>query len=230
MGETGSGRLRRRARRDAREFRDLILSPRERRSFLAHLRDPRRLSVRQQHVLLLLVLVAFVAAWAAAAALLRATAPGMALAWDALWALALVSFTAAIAVPLPGATSALLVALGGSPVLLAFGVAGAAIGGTAGAAVVYYVGGAVRRSLESRANGSAWSRRVFAWGKGFAQRWTYVGIAGLISLPFVPRPVVLYLASILDLEVAPYLGAVFAGMVLRTAIVAFGASLVAGFV
>ncbi|HEV8361444.1 MAG TPA: hypothetical protein VGR28_13425 [Candidatus Thermoplasmatota archaeon] len=230
MGETGRpGRILRRAGKDTREVRDVLLSARERASFAAHLREPGRLTVRQQHVLLLLVLLGFVAVWASGTLLVEAWAPASRAAWDAAWILALVSFLAAIAVPLPGATTGVLLALRHDPTLLAWGIGGAAAGGTVGAAVVFYVGGALRRSLERRAHRSAWARRVVAWGEHVARHRSYPGIAALLSVPLVPRPPVLYLGSVLNLRLLPFLAAVFVGMVVRTSIVAWGAQLADAF-
>lgn len=221
--------VRRRARKDAKELAQLVADPGERARFLRRLGKPSRMNVRQQHAFVVIVLLLMVGLWAAGAMALRGFAPEAARPWDAVWGLAAVSFLAAVAIPVPGATSALLISLAESPWLLAAGVLGAAAGGTAGAAVVHYIGGALLRGLEKRAKRNGWSRALLKAGERFAHHWTYLGIAVLVSLPFMPRSAIFYVASILGLKLLPYLAAAFLGHLVRNSLVAAGVDLAARF-
>jgi len=139
--------------------------------------------------------------------------------WNALWALAGISFLGAVILPLPGFTSAALFAVRGEPVLAGFGVLGAAVGGTLGAGLLLALGDTGRSFLKRHANHSAWSRKTLEWSVKLERRWTYVGVALLLVPPFIPRLVVLYAASVGELRTWPYLAAVFAGTFLRNALV-----------
>jgi membrane protein YqaA with SNARE-associated domain len=180
------------------------------------------LTTKDASLLVLMILAAGALLWLLGWGILLFAWPGAVASWNALWAVAAVSFLGAFAIPLPGATSALLVALRTSPILAAAGVLGAAVGGTLGAAVLVLAARALRPRLEKKAEKTRWSRAMLRGAERLVHRWTYVGVAVLLSLPVVPRAVVLYAASVLKLKPRPFLVAVFVGTLVRNALVALG--------
>jgi membrane protein YqaA with SNARE-associated domain len=161
------------------------------------------------------------ALWLAGFLLIRAFG-GFPHVWDALWALTGISFLGSVILPLPGFTSAALFALRKEPLLALFGVLGAAVGGTLGAGLLLALGDTGRRFMRKHAKHSAWSRRMLRLSVRLEKRWTYAGVAFLLVPPFIPRLVVLYAASLVELRTWPYLAAVFAGTFVRNLLV-FGA-------
>jgi hypothetical protein len=141
--------------------------------------------------------------------------------WTLFWLQALSSLLGAVLLPLPGATVALLAAVRGQWWLGLLSTLGTAAGGTAGAAILYVLGGAGRAMLERKAKKSERSRKVLAWSRKLVGRWTYTAIALLLVPPVVPRPIVLYAASTQRLKQAPYLACVFAGLLVRNLILLF---------
>ncbi|HUR61163.1 MAG TPA: VTT domain-containing protein [Candidatus Thermoplasmatota archaeon] len=138
--------------------------------------------------------------------------------WTSFWLQALSSLLGAVLLPIPGATTALLVAVRGHWVLGIMSVLGTAAGGTAGAAILHILGGAGRAMLERKAKKSERSRKILAWSRKLVGKWTYLGVALLLVPPFVPRPIVLYAASTQHLKQVPYLLCVFAGLLARNLI------------
>jgi uncharacterized membrane protein YdjX (TVP38/TMEM64 family) len=128
--------------------------------------------------------------------------------WDALWALAGVSF-------LSGITATLLLVLSRYPLLGFFGCIGAAVGSAAGASLLLGLGHTGREILRHRATKSRWSRRTLEWSVRLAKRWTYVGITVLLVLQFIPKLVTLYAAVLVNLRTVPFLVAVLVGVFLR---------------
>jgi membrane protein YqaA with SNARE-associated domain len=139
--------------------------------------------------------------------------------WNALWALAGVSFANSVIVPLPGITATLLYALSGEPILGLVGCLGAAAGSTVGAAVLLGLGHTGRQALRKRATHSAWSRKTLEWSGKAAKRWTYAGVAVLLVPQFIPKLVVLYAAVLAKLKAVPFLACVFVGVFLRNLLV-----------
>ena len=135
--------------------------------------------------------------------------------WDAVWALAAVSFLSSVLIPIPGVTAALLLALSRSPLLGTFAVLGAAFGSMLGAALLLALGKAGRDRLRRRATNSARARRTLEWSKKLETRWTYAGVVLLLIPQFIPKLVVLYAAVLVQLRTAPFLAAVFVGVFLR---------------
>jgi uncharacterized membrane protein YdjX (TVP38/TMEM64 family) len=145
---------------------------------------------------------------------LRVTTVG----WTSFWLQALSSLLGALLLPLPGATIALLAAVRGHWVLGLLSTLGTAVGGTAGAAILFVLGGAGRAMLERKAKKSERSKKILAWSRKLVGRWTYLAVALLLVPPFVPRPIVLYAASTQHLKQLPYLLCVFAGLLARNLI------------
>ncbi|MHB1260994.1 MAG: hypothetical protein ACYC2H_04680 [Thermoplasmatota archaeon] len=139
--------------------------------------------------------------------------------WDAVWTLAGVSFLSSVILPIPGITATLLLVLSRHPLLGTFGVLGAALGSTLGAALLLGLGHTGREVLRKRATHSRWSRRTLEWSKAMAKKWTYVGVAVLLVPQFIPKLVVLYAAVLAQLKAVPFLAAVFVGVFLRNLVV-----------
>jgi len=156
--------------------------------------------------------------WLAVAGALFLLHPAWSAGWNSLCLLAGVSFLGAVVLPLPGATTAALVGLHASPVLATLAVLGAAVGGTAGAALLHGLGAAGRHAMKAHAR-RPWARRFLHWSQRLVKHWTYVGVAALLVPPFIPRVAVLYPAAVLQLRTAPFLVAVFVGTLLRNAVV-----------
>lgn len=135
--------------------------------------------------------------------------------WNAVWLLAGVSFLSSVLLPIPGITATLLLALSRHPLLGAFGVLGAALGSTLGAALLLGLGKEGRERLRKRATHSKWSRKTLGWSKALAQKWTYFGVAILLVPQFIPKLVVLYAAVLVELRAIPFLAACFVGVFLR---------------
>lgn len=161
-----------------------------------------------------LVLAGAAVVWLAGFLALRAAGVGTRT-WDLVWGLSGISFLFAF-VPLPGFTSALLLALakkGWHFGLL--GVGGAAVGGTAAAGLLLALGHTGRAYLRKRATGKKRAKRFLDWSKKAAKRWTYAGVAVLLVPQFIPRAVVLYAAVLAKLRTVPFLASVLAGTFLR---------------
>lgn len=139
--------------------------------------------------------------------------------WDTMWGLGGISFLGAVILPIPGTTTAYLVAIHDTPHLAVIGVVGAAVGGTIGAALLLALGHTGRAALRRRAEHSARARKTLEWSKRMAKRWTYAGIAVLLVPPFLPRMPVLYAAVLAHLKTVPFLAAVFAGTLVRNLVV-----------
>lgn len=139
--------------------------------------------------------------------------------WNAVWALAGVSFANSVLVPIPGITATLLLALSPHPVLGLFGCLGAAGGSTTGAALLLGLGHTGRRALRKRATHSRWSRRTLEWSEKAAKRWTYAGVTVLLVPQFIPKLVVLYAAVLAKLRAVPFLACVLVGVFLRNLVV-----------
>ena len=134
--------------------------------------------------------------------------------WNAVWALSGVSFLFAF-FPLPGVTSALLVALRHNWFLGTLGVLGAAIGGTVAAGLLLALGHTGRAHLRKRATHSKRAQKTLEWSKRLAKKWTYAGVLVLLIPQFIPRAVVLYAAVLAKLRAVPFLAVVLAGTFLR---------------
>lgn len=135
--------------------------------------------------------------------------------WNLVWGLAGISFLFAF-VPLPGFTSALLLALARKSWLFGlFGVAGAAVGGTIAAALLLALGHTGRAYLRKKATKDERARKFLAWSKKAAKRWTYAGVFVLLIPQFIPRAVVLYAAVLAKLRTVPFLAVVLAGTFAR---------------
>jgi membrane protein YqaA with SNARE-associated domain len=139
--------------------------------------------------------------------------------WNALWALAGVSFASSVILPIPGVTATLLLALSREPVLGVFGCIGAAAGSVAGAAVLLALGHTGRKALRKHATHSKWSRKTLEWSQKAAKKWTYAGVTVLLVPQFIPKVVVLYAAVLAKLRAVPFLACVFAGVFLRNVLV-----------
>jgi membrane protein YqaA with SNARE-associated domain len=136
-------------------------------------------------------------------------------AWNAVWLLAGVSFLSSVILPIPGITATLLLALSRHPLLGTFGVLGAALGSTLGAALLLGLGKEGRERLRKRATHSKWSRKTLEWSKALAKKWTYFGVAVLLVPQFIPKLVVLYAAVLVELRAIPFLAACFVGVFFR---------------
>lgn len=220
MGEAAGGLagVRARLRRDTREVLHRLTRGAARRRFVRRLHAPGRMQVREQHALLLLMLLAGAAAWAAGSAVLRALAPGAAAAWDTAWAFAGIGFLAAVAVPGTG-TAALAVLT--DPAAAGPSIVGSPVGAAAGAAVVFFIGVALRDHLAARKH--PWARQFLEAMEGLARRGTCAALAVLVAVPGEPRWVPIYLASVVGLALAGFVLAVFAGSAVRAARVVFAA-------
>lgn len=220
MGEAAGGwaAVRARLSRDTREVMHLLTRAGTRRRFLRHLRAPGQLQVREQHALLLLVLLAGAAAWAAGRAALHPLAPDAARAWDTAWAFAGIGFLAAVAVP---GTGTVALALLTDPAAAWPSIIGSAAGSAAGAAVVFFLGAALRGHLAARKHPHA--RRFLQAMARLARRGTYGALAVVVAIPGLPRWVPIYLASVVGLALAGFVAAVFAGSAVRAALVVFAA-------
>jgi membrane protein YqaA with SNARE-associated domain len=139
--------------------------------------------------------------------------------WNAVWGLGGISFLSAVLIPLPGATSAALLAVRGNLFLGTLGVLGAALGGTLAALLLMGLGDLGRRTLQKHSTHSKWRKKVLEWSKKLAAKWTYGGVFVLLVIPFIPRSPVLYAASLAELKPVPYLSTVFAGTLIRNLIV-----------
>lgn len=139
--------------------------------------------------------------------------------WNALWALAAVSFASSVLIPIPGVTATLLLALSREPVLGIVGCLGAAAGSTAGAAVLLGLGHTGRQALRKHATHSKWSRKTLEWSRKAAKKWTYAGVTVLLVPQFIPKLVVLYAAVLAKLRAVPFLACVLVGVFLRNAAV-----------
>jgi uncharacterized membrane protein YdjX (TVP38/TMEM64 family) len=146
-------------------------------------------------------------------------------AWDAVWALTGVSFLFAF-LPLPGVTSALLLALRKDWVLGTLGVLGAAIGGTVAAGLLLALGETGRIHLRKRATHSKRARKTLEWSRKAAKKWTYAGVLVLLIPQFIPRAVVLYAAVLAHLRAVPFLAAVLVGTFLRNLVMLAGFSFI----
>jgi hypothetical protein len=161
-----------------------------------------------------LILLAGAVLWLAGFLILRAAGQPTR-AWDLVWGLSGISFLFAF-VPLPGFTSALLFALARKGWLFGIlGVAGAAVGGTAASALLLALGHTGRAYLRKRATKSPRARKVLAWSKKAAKKWTYAGVFVLLIPQFIPRAVVLYAAVLAKLRTIPFLATVLAGTFAR---------------
>lgn len=134
--------------------------------------------------------------------------------WDTVWALSGISFLFAF-VPLPGVTSALLLALRNNWLLGTAGVLGAALGGTIAAGLLLALGHTGRDFLKRKATKSKRARKALEWSKKAAVKWTYAGVFALLLPQFIPRAAVLYAAVLARLHAAPFLAVVFAGTFVR---------------
>jgi membrane protein YqaA with SNARE-associated domain len=170
-------------------------------------------------VLVGLSLGAGLVVWAAGFFLLRATQASFLSGWNAMWGLGGINFLTSVAVPLPGAATAVLLTLRGHWVASCFAVLGAAVGGTLGAAFLLGMGKVARQRLERRADRSKFSRRLLDFSTRFVKHWTYAGVGLLLIPPFIPRAIVLYAAMLLRLRTVPYLLVVFVGTLVRELIV-----------
>lgn len=139
--------------------------------------------------------------------------------WDAVWALAAVSFLNSLVVPIPGITATLLLALSRFPLIGVVGCLGAAFGSTTGASILLGLGHTGREHLHRRATHSHWARRTLEWSKRLAKRWTYVGVTILLVPQFIPKLVTLYAAVLVKLKAVPFLAAVYVGVFLRNLLV-----------
>lgn len=174
--------------------------------------------MRRLYLAVLVSTVGGAIAWFAGRLLLRPW-PGALRPWDAAWGLAGISFLGAVILPIPGSTSAALVALRSQPFAAAIGVLGAAVGGTIGAALLHALGDTGRAFLRKHAEHRKWSRKTLQWSVALEKRWTYAGVGLLLCVPFIPRLVVLYAASLGELRPKPYLVAVFLGTFVRNLLV-----------
>lgn len=135
--------------------------------------------------------------------------------WDLVWGLSGISFLFAF-VPLPGFTSAMLFALARKGWFLGLlGVSGAAVGGTIAAGLLLALGHTGREYLRKRATKSERARKMLAWSKKAAKKWTYGGVFLLLIPQFIPRAVVLYAAVLAKLRLAPFLVVVLLGTFAR---------------
>jgi uncharacterized membrane protein YdjX (TVP38/TMEM64 family) len=135
-------------------------------------------------------------------------------AWNTVWALTGISFLFAF-LPLPGVTSALLIALRNDWILGTLGVLGAAIGGTIAAGLLLALGHTGREHLRKRATHSKRAKKALEWSKKAAVKWTYAGVFVLLLPQFIPRAVVLYAAVLAKLRAVPFIGVVFVGTFVR---------------
>lgn len=134
-----------------------------------------------------------------------------------MWALCVVAFAGAVAIPLPGTTTALLFVLRSDLFALSAAVVGAAVGGTLGAALLLALGQTGRRVLRRRSERSRYKRWALSCSQRFANRWSYAAVF-LLLIPFViPRAVVLLAAVLARLKARPFLVAVFFGTLVREA-------------
>lgn len=135
--------------------------------------------------------------------------------WNAVWGVAGVSFVGSFAVPLPGSTTAIFAMLRTNVFLAAFAVLGATIGATSSAALMLRAGDTLRDKLEKRAKKGRIAQGFLRWTKKLVNRWTYLAIVGLLSLPFLPRAPVLYAASLIEARFVPVATAILVGHFLR---------------
>jgi uncharacterized membrane protein YdjX (TVP38/TMEM64 family) len=145
--------------------------------------------------------------------------------WNTVWALTGVSFVFAF-VPLPGITSALLLALRNHWGLGLTGVLGAAIGGTLAAGILLALGHTGREHLRRHATHSARAKKALEWSRKAAVKWTYAGVFVLLLPQFIPRAVVLYAAVLAKLRAAPFLAVVLLGTFARNLLMLFAFSFI----